>query len=138
METGNQNARNNKYRQFSLSMLMLLVTGIACFLGGHMHGYRQGFAFWDSGQFRSYTFYVSDLLPNHDGTKSIAEFDLLAMEIKNAVMPGAWREKNGKAIVDAVFEQSSLRVTANSIIIEEVERYLEKRRKSRKMLESEK
>lgn len=123
MQDGNQSVRRNVYRQFSLSMLLLLVTGIACFLGGRIYGYRQGIAVWDSVQLRERHFDMSDLFPNLDGSKSIAPLELFAKQIKNELMPGVWSELGGKASLD-VRQPSFLRVIGNPIVIEGVDQYV--------------
>ena len=124
-----QNTQRKAYLQFSLTMIMLLVTGVACFLGGHLHGYRQGyhqaFDFWDSGQLRTYSFYVFDLLPKpDDGTKLTSQIELLVKQIKNDVKPGVWDETGGKASIDIDSSGLILRISANPIVIEEVDAYL--------------
>ncbi|MEQ1831045.1 MAG: hypothetical protein ABL921_34175 [Pirellula sp.] len=122
MQVENQSARRNVCRQFSLSILMLLVTGIACYLGGRIHGYRQGIAIWDSAKLISYNFYVSDLLPSPStDTKLVDPFELLAQQIKNEVMPGVWTETGGKGTIQ--YFDRRLRVTSNLIVIDAVEKF---------------
>lgn len=96
-----------------------------------MHGYRQGFSFWDSGQLRTYSFYVSDLLPKpDDGTKLTFPVELLVKQIKNDVKPGVWDETGGKASIYIESDGLVLLVSANPIVIEEVDAYLANKRKN--------
>ncbi len=125
MHVENENARRNIYRQFSLSMLMMLVTGIACYLGGRIHGYRQGIAIWDAAPKTMFFYGVDDLLTNPKfDAKALSPIDLLAQQIKNEVMPSVWHD-NG-ASLSVMRENSSVVVCANHLVHEAVASYLKK------------
>lgn len=88
MQVDNEKQRRFFSRQFSLSMLMLIVTGIGCYLGGRMQGYRQGLAVWDDAPIYSNKSLV-DLLPSSkDSAESEAMLESLALKIKSEVLPG--------------------------------------------------
>ena len=127
MHFENETPRRNIYRQFSLSMLLLLVTGIACYLGGHMHGYRQGIAIWDAAPKVPFSYGVADLITNPKfDAKALSPVDLLAQQIKNDVMPGVWHD-NG-ASLRVMRENSVLVVVANHLVHEAVASYLKNAR----------
>ena len=113
-------------RQFSLSMLMLIVTGIGCYLGGRIQGYRQGLAIWDSAPRVTVVFAIdSFLLDPKPGTKEIQTLDGFTLQLKNDVMPGVWSESGGKAYA-VPSKNSTIVVTANQLVLEAVSEYLRK------------
>ena len=129
MQVDNEKRRRFFSRQFSLSMLMLIVTGIGCYLGGRMQGYRQGLAVWDDAPMYSNTYSLVDLLPSSkDSAESEAMLESLTLKIKNEVLPGVWKESGGKAAARAFAKNSSVVVTANDLVHEAISDYLIKAR----------
>jgi hypothetical protein len=89
MQTDTEKRRRFFSGQFSLSMLMLIVTGIGCDLGGQIQGYRRGMAIWDDAPMYTNTYSLVDLLPSSkDSAESEAMLESLALKIKSEVLPG--------------------------------------------------
>ena len=110
-------------------MLMLIVTGIGCYLGGRMQGYRQGLAVWDDAPMYSNTYSLVDLLPSSkDSAESEAMLESLTLKMKSEVLPGVWKESGGKAAARAFAKNSSVVVTANNLVHEALSDYLIKAR----------
>ncbi len=129
-ETGKHH--ENISRQFSLSMLLMIVTGIGCYLGGRIQGYRQGIAIWDSAPNYPISYRIDDvLLVPKLGKTEILTLDAFTLQLKNDVMPGVWMESGGKASARPFHEKSSLVVTANQLVHEAVSKYLRKARASK-------
>ncbi len=129
MQIDKEERRRFFSRQFSLSMLMLIVTGIGCYLGGRMQGYRQGLAVWDDAPMTSNTYSLSDLLPSSkDSAESEAMLESLTLKIKSEVLPGVWKETGGKASARTFDKKSSVVVTANNLVHEAISSYLRKAR----------
>ena len=125
MQADNEKRRRFFSRQFSLSMLMLIVTGIGCYLGGRMQGYRKGLAVWDDAPMYTNTYSLSDLLSSpKDSAESEAMLELLSLKIKSEVLPGAWKESGGKATARSFPKNSSVVVTANNLVHAAISNYL--------------
>ena len=129
MQTNNEKRRRFFSRQFSLSMLMLIVTGIGCYLGGSIQGYRRGMAIWDDAPMYTNTYSLKDLLPlSKDSAESEAMLESLTLKIKSEVLPGVWKESGGKTAGRAFAKNSSFVVTANNLVHEALSNYLRKAR----------
>ena len=126
MQIENENEKRRRFfsRQFSLSMLMLIVTGIGCYLGGRIQGYRQGLAVWDDAPIVTNTYSLGDLVPSsRDSAESEAMLESLTLKIKSEVLPGVWKESGGKAAARAFAKNSSVVVSANNLVHEAIRNY---------------
>ncbi len=129
MQIDNEKRRRFFSRQFSLSMLMLIVTGIGCYLGGRMQGYQKGLAVWDDAPMYSNTYSLGDLLSSpKDSAESKAMLESLTLKIRSEVLPGVWKESGGKAAARSFAKNSSIVVTANNLVHEAISNYLIKAR----------
>ncbi len=116
--------RKNVSRQFSLSMLILFVTGIGCYLGGRIQGYRLGVAIWDTAS--NYTEVYSIGVLKDPEVSPKADLEAFTLRMKNDVMPGVWMESGGKASARPMGKTSTLAVSGNQLVLEAVARYVSK------------
>lgn len=117
------------FYQFTVTTMLLVITGIACYLGGRIHGYRDGIAIWDSLPLvvRVYSVPSAPVADASHDTSDVVE--RLAVQIKSEIMPGTWKEAGGKSSLVADAAGRQLVVSTNQLVHERIAEYLKKLRK---------